>query len=42
LAILMSTAQIVSVSADAEQDLREEQAWTSAQLDATYSRISGT
>ena len=30
----------ISVSADRESDLREEQAWTSQQLDATYSRMS--
>ena len=40
LAILMCGSQVVSVSADRESDLREEQAWTSQQLDATYSRMS--
>ena len=36
LAILMCGSQAVSVSADRESDLREAQAWTSQQLDATY------
>ena len=36
LAILMCGSQAVSVMADRESDLREEQAWTSQQLDATY------
>ena len=40
LALLMSAAQIVSVSASREDELREEQAWTSQQLDATYSRMN--
>lgn len=40
LAILMCTAQVVGVSADTEQELREQQAWTYAQLDATYDQIS--
>ena len=40
LAILMCGSQVVSVSADRESDLREEQAWTSQQLDATYARMS--
>ena len=40
LAILMCGSQAVSVSADRESDLREEQAWTSQQLDATYARMS--
>ena len=40
LAILMCGSQAVSVSADRESDLREAQAWTSQQLDATYSRMS--
>ena len=40
LAILMCGSQAVSVSADRESDLREEQAWTSQQLDATYERMS--
>lgn len=39
LALLMSAAQVVSVSASREQELREEQAWTSAQLDATYAYL---
>ena len=40
LAILMCGSQSVSVMADRESDLREEQAWTSQQLDATYARMS--
>ena len=40
LAILMCGSQVVSVMADRESDLREEQAWTSQQLDATYARVS--
>ena len=36
----MCGSQAVSVSADRESDLREEQAWTSQQLDATYERMS--
>ena len=40
LAILMCGSQVVSVSADRESDLREEQAWTSQQLDATYERMN--
>ena len=39
LAIMMCATQAVSVSASREQELREEQAWTSAQLDATYAQI---
>ena len=39
LAIMMCASQAVSVSASREQELREEQAWTSAQLDATYAQI---
>lgn len=39
LALMMFGTQAVSVSASREDDLREEQAWTSQQLDATYSRI---
>ncbi|MDC7289286.1 NlpC/P60 family protein [Blautia schinkii] len=39
LALIMSAAQVVSVSASREEELREEQAWTNQQLDATYSRI---
>ncbi|HJB89494.1 MAG TPA: C40 family peptidase [Candidatus Blautia excrementigallinarum] len=35
----MCASQAVSVSASREQELREEQAWTSAQLDATYAQI---
>ena len=38
LALLMTASQAVSVSASREDDLREEQAITSQQLDATYSR----
>ena len=40
LAILMCGSQVVSVMADRESDLREEQAWTSQKLDATYARMS--
>ena len=40
LALLMCGTQVVSVSATREDDLREEQAWTSQQLDATYDYIS--
>ena len=40
LAILMCGSQVVSVMADRESDLREGQAWTSQQLDATYARMS--
>ena len=40
LAILMCGSQAVSVMADRESDLREEQAWTSQQLDATYARMN--
>lgn len=36
----MCGSQVVSVMADRESDLREEQAWTSQQLDATYARMS--
>ena len=39
LAFLMSATQVVSVSASREDELREEQAITSQQLDATYSRM---
>lgn len=39
LAVLISASQVVSVSASREQELREEQAWTSAQLDATYAYL---
>ena len=39
LALLMSASQVVSVSASREDELREEQAITSQQLDATYSRM---
>ena len=35
LALLMTASQAVSVSASREDDLREEQAITSQQLDAT-------
>ena len=40
LALIMSAAQVVSVSASREDELREEQAITSQQLDATYSRMN--
>lgn len=39
MALLISTTQIISVSASREDELRQEQAETSNQLDATYSRI---
>lgn len=39
MALLMCTTQAVSVSASREDELREEQAWTSQQLDATYARM---
>nr|WP_296082161.1 C40 family peptidase [uncultured Blautia sp.] len=39
LALMMTAAQVVSVSASREEELREEQAATSAQLDATYAQI---
>ena len=39
LALMMTSAQVVSVSASREDELREEQAATSAQLDATYAQI---
>lgn len=40
LALLMCGTQVVSVSATREDDLREDQVWTSQQLDATYDYIS--
>lgn len=39
LALIMSAAQIVTVSASREEELREEQAWTYSQLDATYAQL---
>ena len=39
LAVMMMGTQVDTVSASREEELREEQAWTSAQLDATYSQI---
>lgn len=39
LAIMMSMTQAATVSASREDDLRDEQAWTSQQLDAVYSRM---
>lgn len=39
LALMMCVTSVVSVSASREEELREEQAWTSQQLDATYSRM---
>ena len=39
LALMMTAAQVVSVSASREDELREEQAATSAQLDATYAAL---
>ena len=40
LTLLMSATQVVSVGATTEEQLRQEQAWTSQQLDATYNRIN--
>ena len=39
LAVMMMGTQVATVSASREEELREEQAWTSAQLDATYYQI---
>ena len=39
LAVMMTVGQAATVSASREDELREEQAWTSAQLDATYAQI---
>lgn len=39
LAVMMMGTQVATVSASREEELREEQAWTSTQLDATYSQI---
>ena len=39
LAVMMTAGQAATVSASREDELREEQAWTSAQLDATYAQI---
>ena len=39
MALLMCGTQVVRVSASREEELREEQAWTSQQLDATYARM---
>lgn len=39
LAVMMMGTQVATVSASREEELREEQAWTSAQLDATYAQI---
>ena len=39
LALMICMTQVVSVSASREEELREEQAWTSQQLDATYAKI---
>ena len=39
LALMMTATQVVSVSASREDELREEQAATSAQLDAIYAQI---
>lgn len=39
LSLIISAAQVVCVYADREQELRDEQAWTYAQLDATYAQI---
>lgn len=39
LALLISATQVLTVSASREEELRDEQAWTYAQLDATYAQI---
>lgn len=39
LALVMSLTTVATVSASREQELRDEQAWTSQQLSATYARI---
>ena len=39
LAVMMMGTQVATVSASREEELRDEQAWTSAQLDATYAQI---
>ena len=39
LALMMTAGQVATVSASREDELRDEQAWTSQQLDATYSQI---
>lgn len=39
LAVMMMGTQVATVSASREEELREEQAWTSAQLDSTYAQI---
>ncbi len=39
LAVMMMGTQVATVSASREEELREEQAWTSAQLNATYAQI---
>ena len=40
MALMIGATQVVSVSATREDELREEQAWTSQQLDNTYARIN--
>ena len=40
LALLISASQVMPVSASREEELREEAAYTSSQLDATYSYIN--
>lgn len=40
LALLISASQVMTVSASREEELREEAAYTSSQLDATYSYIN--
>ena len=40
LALVISLTATATVSASREQELRDEQAWTSQQLDATYARIN--
>lgn len=39
LTLVMGMTQVVSVSASREEELREEQAWTYAQLDSIYAQI---
>ncbi len=40
LALLISAAQVLTVGAITEDELRNEQAWTSSQLDATYAQMN--
>ncbi len=39
LALIISFAPTINVYADRESELRDEQAWTASQLDATYAQI---